>query len=291
MTVREGRDRDPNVRPAGGDFRRGAPRRRAAPARRRRPRPPRRDGRRPGRRARAARVVALIPTGDELVPPGDDPGADQIVASNDFGLKALVEEAGGEARLLPIARDTPESLAAALRTRAEGADLDRHPRRRLGRRLRPRARTAVARGLALEFHRIAMRPGKPLMAGRLGGMPLVGLPGNPVSALVCAPPLPPPGDRADARPPRRPARARSRRASRRPRRRTARATHYMRARVEAGDGGWRCTPFARQDSSLLSCSPTPTPSSSAPPHDPAAQLRTTRSIHLVCNHSRLYARK
>ena len=64
--------------------------------------------------------MALIATGDELVMPGDEPGPDQIFASNAFGLAALVAAAGGEARLLPIARDTPERLAAAfgLRRRA-----------------------------------------------------------------------------------------------------------------------------------------------------------------------------
>ena len=67
-------------------------------------------------------VVALIPTGDELVMPGEAPGPDQIVASNGFGLKAMLEAAGAEARLLPIARDTPESLAAAFGL-AAGADL------------------------------------------------------------------------------------------------------------------------------------------------------------------------
>ena len=59
--------------------------------------------------------MALIPTGDELVMPGEEPGPDQIVSSNSFGLKAMLEAAGAEARLLPIARDTPESLAAVLR--------------------------------------------------------------------------------------------------------------------------------------------------------------------------------
>ena len=67
-------------------------------------------------------VVALIPTGDELVVAGEDPGDDQIVSSNDVALKALVEAAGGVARRLPIARDTPESLAATLAL-AAGADL------------------------------------------------------------------------------------------------------------------------------------------------------------------------
>jgi len=130
-------------------------------------------------------VVALIATGDELVMPGEAPGPDQILSSNSFVLAALAEEAGAEVRMLPIARDTEDSLRFAF-SLAEGADLvvtaggasvGEHDL--VG---------AVAAELGLEraFWKIAMRPGKPLMAGRIGKAALLGLPGNPVSATVCA---------------------------------------------------------------------------------------------------------
>ncbi|MEM6422961.1 MAG: molybdopterin molybdotransferase MoeA, partial [Pseudomonadota bacterium] len=129
-------------------------------------------------------VVALIPTGDELVLPGDAPGPTQIFASNGYGLAARIEEAGGIAMLLPPAADTPESLVEALGAAREadiiitlgGASVGDHDLV---------ARVFGEQGLDLGFHRIAMRPGKPLMAGRVGAAAMIGLPGNPVSALVC----------------------------------------------------------------------------------------------------------
>lgn len=129
-------------------------------------------------------VIALIPTGDELVEPGERPGPDQIVSSNAYGLAGVLAAQGADPRLMPIARDEPASLRAAFEA-AQGADLivtlggasvgDRDLVRQV----------AGDQGLALDFYRVAMRPGKPLMAGRLGATPMVGLPGNPVSAIVC----------------------------------------------------------------------------------------------------------
>jgi len=129
-------------------------------------------------------VVALIATGDELAMPGETPRHDQIIASNTFGLAAMIEAAGGRARVLPIARDTLLSLDAAfnLATGADlivtigGASVGDHDLV---------AAAAEARGLERSFYKVAMRPGKPLMAGRLHGTPIVGLPGNPVSSMVC----------------------------------------------------------------------------------------------------------
>ncbi|MEM6729804.1 MAG: gephyrin-like molybdotransferase Glp, partial [Pseudomonadota bacterium] len=128
--------------------------------------------------------IALISTGDELVMPGEAPSDDQIIASNGLGLHALLSAHGAEARLLPIARDTKESLVSAFRF-ARGADLivtiggasvgDHDLVRQV----------AGDAGMEQSFYKVAMRPGKPLMAGRLGATPIVGLPGNPVSALVC----------------------------------------------------------------------------------------------------------
>ncbi len=129
-------------------------------------------------------VVALISTGDELVMPGEVPGPDQIVASNTFGLKALLEAEGADVRLLPIARDTEDSLrlAFALTKGADlivtigGASVGDHDL--VG-------KVAADLGLDRAFWKIAMRPGKPLMAGKIGGVAMIGLPGNPVSAMVC----------------------------------------------------------------------------------------------------------
>lgn len=194
--------------------------------------------------------IALIATGDELVMPGEAPGPDQIVASNHFALRADFIARGATVRVLPIARDTPESLRAAFAL-AEGADLivtlggasvGDHDLVRS---------TALGEGLALDFYKVAMRPGKPLMAGRLGAAPLVGLPGNPVSAIVCAQLfLMPAIDRMLGLPAGLAATEQARLSSgigaNGPRQ------HYMRARVEAGPDGWTCTPFASQDSSLLS---------------------------------------
>ncbi len=128
--------------------------------------------------------VALISTGDELVMPGETPGPDQIIASNTFGLHAMLSKAGADVRLLPIARDTINSLQTVLGF-VEDADL-----------VITIGGTSVgdhdlvaqaAEGLGLErsFYKVAMRPGKPLMAGRLNNAMMVGLPGNPVSAMVC----------------------------------------------------------------------------------------------------------
>lgn len=129
-------------------------------------------------------VVAIIPTGDELVQPGETPGPDQIIASNSYGLAALLESAGAHVRLLPAAKDTVESLHEAFRL-ARGANLILTIG---GASVGDHDLVAdVTEGLGVErsFYKIAMRPGKPLMAGKLGDSAIVGLPGNPVSAMVC----------------------------------------------------------------------------------------------------------
>ena len=249
ILVREGADRDANIRAAGSDFRRGA----SVAA-------PRRLGpselallaaMHAGRVAVTRRpVVALIPTGDELVVPGEAPGPDQIASSNGYGLKAMVEAAGAEARLLPIARDTAESLAAVLALTA-GADLIVTLGGVSVGDYDLVQRTAVAHGLVVDFYKVAIRPGKPLMAGRFNGVPLVGLPGNPVSALVCGhvflrPAIARMLGLPDAPPELLSARLRTALPPNGPR------EHYMRARVEADGGEWRCTPFEAQDSSFLS---------------------------------------
>jgi molybdopterin molybdotransferase len=128
--------------------------------------------------------VALISTGDELVMPGENPGPDQIIASNTFGLKAMLDALGAHCRILPIARDTEGSLTMAfdLARSADliitigGASVGDHDL--VG-------KVAGDLGLERSFYKVAMRPGKPLMAGRINESAMVGLPGNPVSAMVC----------------------------------------------------------------------------------------------------------
>jgi len=129
--------------------------------------------------------VAIIATGDELVMPGDTPGPGQIICSNSFALAAMAEAAGAVARLLPIARDNAASLrqvfdlaaGADLIVTSGGASVGDHDLV---------ATVAAELGLQRSFWKIAMRPGKPLMAGRMGNAAMLGLPGNPVSAIVCA---------------------------------------------------------------------------------------------------------
>jgi molybdopterin molybdotransferase len=130
--------------------------------------------------------VALLATGDELVRPGEEAGPDQIVASNTFAVRAYAENAGADVIDLGIAGDRFEDIERAIRRARDmgadvlvtlgGASVGDHDL----------VQTALSReGMELGFWRIAMRPGKPLMHGRIGDMRILGLPGNPVSAIVC----------------------------------------------------------------------------------------------------------
>ncbi len=133
--------------------------------------------------AQAPRVV-VIAGGDELVAAGQQPGPGQIISSNDIAIAALARRAGAMVDILPLARDTEDSLRDRFRAAAGadlivtigGASVGDHDL--VG-------RVAAELGLDRAFYRIAMRPGKPLMAGRLAGSAMLGLPGNPVSAMVC----------------------------------------------------------------------------------------------------------
>ena len=129
--------------------------------------------------------VALIATGDELVMPGEAPEPDQIIASNTFGLAAMIEQAGGDARILPIARDTENSLKTAFKLAQDADIIVTIGGASVGDRDLV-APVAEQLGMDRAFYKIAMRPGKPLMAGRLGRSAMLGLPGNPVSSMVCA---------------------------------------------------------------------------------------------------------
>jgi len=129
--------------------------------------------------------VAILATGDEVVLPGEPLAVGSIVSSNAHALAALVRAKGGVPVVLPIAPDDPAAIASVA-DRLSGIDL-----------LLTTGGASVGdydlvqaslatRGFALDFWRIAMRPGKPLLFGRLGDVPVLGLPGNPVSAFVCA---------------------------------------------------------------------------------------------------------
>ena len=250
VIVREGVPDLDNVRPTGFDFRAGEVL--LGPGRRLGPRelslaaamghgslPVRRQPR-----------VAIISTGDELLLPGSRPGPGQIISSNHLGVAALAETAGARAQFVGIARDTRESLQEHF-ARADGAEVivtiggaSVGDHDLVGPVLR-------ARGMVLAFWKIAMRPGKPLMFGRLGAARVLGLPGNPVSSLVCARVFLVPLLRAllgepvhDARPQQ--ARAGVALEANGPRQ------HYLRATTAAGpDGQPVVLPVRSQDSSLL----------------------------------------
>ena len=173
------------VRPAGLDFCKGEP---GLPAGRRLTA---RDVglaaamNRPWLRVRRRPRVAVLATGDEIVLPGDPVGANQIVSSNSLGLCAFVAACGGQPVHLGVAPDTRDDLAAHiaaakgcdLLVTAGGASVGEHDLVH---------RVLEDSGAELAFWKIAMRPGKPLMFGQLGAIPVLGLPGNPVSGLVCA---------------------------------------------------------------------------------------------------------
>jgi molybdopterin molybdotransferase len=131
--------------------------------------------------------VALLATGDELVMPGETPGPGQIVYSNGYALRALARAEGAEVIDLGIAADTLEATTSGIRRARDigadilittgGASVGDHDLVK---------KALDAERVAMAFWRIAMRPGKPLMHGRLGAMRVIGVPGNPVSSYVCA---------------------------------------------------------------------------------------------------------
>ncbi len=196
--------------------------------------------------------VAVLGTGDELKPPGSIPGPGEIIYSNGFALMALARAEGAEVIDLGVVPDRIDATVAAVRrARASGADI-----------LMTTGGASVgdydlvqkglaAEGLALSFWRVALRPGRPMMHGHLGAMHVLGLPGNPVSAYVCAvlflvPLIRRLAGRADVEP-----QTESAVLGRDLPENDERAD-YLRASLATGpDGSLVATPFPPQDSSMM----------------------------------------
>lgn len=194
--------------------------------------------------------VAVLGTGDEIVMPGESLGPNQIISSNSLALAAIIADAGGEPLSLGIVRDDEEALRSIVEGAARsdllvvtgGMSVGEHDLVR---------KVLAEEGLTLDFWKIAMRPGKPLAFGRLGDLPVLGFPGNPVSTLVCghlflrpaiAAMLGETGNELDED-------VASLGADMSG---NDERQDYVRARLErAGDGGFTATPFDRQDSSML----------------------------------------
>ncbi len=130
-------------------------------------------------------VVAILATGDELVEPGQNPNPDQIVSSVPYGLLPMIENWGAEALYLGIANDTEDSLKEKISQSRDadilvtigGASVGDHDLVQ---------KVLRDQGMDLNFWKVAIRPGKPIMYGQLNNTHVLGLPGNPVSAFICA---------------------------------------------------------------------------------------------------------
>ena len=194
--------------------------------------------------------VAILATGDEVVPPGTALDRDQIVSSVPAGLAALIEAQGGEPMSLGIAQDTPESLITLARTGSAADILVTVGGASVGERDLVSA-ALRSEGMELDFWKIAMRPGKPLIYGRLGHQRVLGMPGNPVAALICGLVFLVPmlhrllGLREDARRPHEAILGQALEAN-------GPREHYMRSASTWGPDGERLvTPLGAQDSSLM----------------------------------------
>jgi molybdopterin molybdotransferase len=213
--------------------------------------------------------IALLATGDEIAMPGEAIPPGGIISSNSHALAAMVRAAGGEPVLLPLAVDDLSAIGAAadhatgcdLLVTSGGASVGDHDL----------VQAALAeRGLALDFWKIAMRPGKPLMHGRLGALPMLGLPGNPVSAIVCATLFLLPAMAVLAGQTPAPLLAERARLGAALGANDQRAD-FLRARLARGDdGGWVATGFTDQASSLLAVLASADALILRQPHAPAA---------------------
>jgi len=221
--------------------------------------------------------VAILSTGDEISLPGEPVVPGGIVSSNAHCLAAMVRAMGGEAVILPVAADDAGAIAQAasgasgmnLLVTTGGASVGDHDLVQAG---------LAEQGFALDFWKIAMRPGKPMIFGRLGAMPVLGLPGNPVSAFVCAVLFMLPmlarlcGVAGEVLPA---ARARLGAAVRA---NDHRADH-LRALLSCDSaGGLVATPFERQDSAMLRVLASADALILRAPHDPAAGVGDEVSV-------------
>lgn len=196
-------------------------------------------------------LVAILATGDELRAPGATPGPSQILASSTFGIAALARQAGADILDLGIAPDDSAAITAAVdRARQAGADIivtlggasvGDHDI------VQP---TLLAAGMQLDFWRIAMRPGKPLMVGSLQETHVLGLPGNPVSSLVCGLLFLEPLIRKLASLP--PVRRSAIVEAGVPLAANDQRQDYVRATLtKSAAGAWLAEPFGKQDSSMM----------------------------------------
>src|SRR5258706_304826 len=191
--------------------------------------------------------VAIVATGDELSRPGEARKEGGIVASSTYALQAMVRNWGGTAFDLGILADRPEAFAGLTAATKDtdlivtqgGASVGDHDLVQSA--LKPH-------GFVLDFWRIAMRPGKPLIFGRLRDIPFIGLPGNPVSAMVCAVLFIQPAVAAMLGMAYEPPIAKARLAS--ALKANGRRQDYVRARVTRRDGVLNAEPFTVQDASM-----------------------------------------
>lgn len=195
--------------------------------------------------------ICVLATGDELVEPGGTPGEDQIISSNSLGVVALCSSAGAEAVDLGIASDDMDDIKTrvqkAIDSKADilvtigGASVGDYDLVQ---------KALVEMGMELNFWKIAMRPGKPLMFGKLGDMRFMGLPGNPASCLVTANLFLAPLVRKLAGNPATQVIQKANTTADLPE--NTERQEYIRARIERDDNGdLIATPFSRQDSSLV----------------------------------------
>jgi molybdopterin molybdotransferase len=220
--------------------------------------------------------IAILSTGDEISLPGEPIGPGGIVSSNAHALAAFINASGGEPVMLPIAADDRAAIAAGadaargadLLVTTGGASVGDHDLVQAG---------LAARGLQLDFWKIAMRPGKPLMFGRLEAMPMLGLPGNPVSAFVCAllflrPAIERLGGLTTAELPFESARLAE------PMKANDQREDYVRASLAREHDGWIATPFPVQDSGMLRTLARADALIIRKPHAPAAEAGQTVPI-------------
>jgi molybdopterin molybdotransferase len=223
--------------------------------------------------------IGILSTGDELVLPGQTPGPGQIISSNASFLKAFVTGCGATPIDLGVARDRPGAMVDAVRAGGEldlvvttgGASVGTHDH------IISDLESAKAAGQrGVNFWKIAMRPGKPLISGHIGDIPLIGLPGNPVSTAVCAFVFLAPaiaymsggtvtqpiftaileGEMAE----------------------NDQRQDYIRARLHPGPAGMCVVPASRQDSSMMSVLANADALIVRPPFDPARKSGDSVSV-------------